>query len=367
MRIVEMVNTLEIGGTERLVVDLASELKAKGHQVSVVCLRGGGPLAQQLDRVAIDIDLLKKPEGPALRTLFRLISYLRKNRVDVVHSHNPLVHHYAVAAGRIAGVPVIVNTIHGPGNLSVPAGLKEFLYGAMCHWSDSIVAVCPTAFRTFHSQKIIPTKKLTTINNGIPLNGYLESIARERDTDIVFGIVGRLAKVKDHRTLLSAFSVLRKSRPDCRLEILGDGPLRSELEIQTKDLDLADYVTFHGHSADVRGFLRHVDIAVLCSVSEGLPLSILEAMASGLPVIGTDVGETRSLIESADAGWSCPPSRHDLLANAMLLAANCSIDDRNAMGWRGRSFVVANYSLQEMTSGYENLFSGLLTSKQKSL
>ena len=364
MRIVELVNNLEIGGTERLVVDLATALKAKGHYLSVICLRGGGPLQGVLEQAGMEVVLLDKPEGPTLRVLQQLISYLKKNEIDVVHTHNPLVHHYGVVAGRLAGVPVIVNTIHGPGNLAAKSGLKELLYGVMCRWSDRVIAVCPTAFQVFRQRSIIPRSKLITINNGIPLDVFLKVTPRATDANFVFGIVGRLATVKDHRTLLEAFSIVIQARPECRLEILGDGILRGDLERHAHALGLADNVIFHGYSADVPAFMERINVSILCSLSEGLPLSVLEAMASGIPVVGTDVGETRDLIQAARSGWFCPPKCPDKLAEAMLHAVTSRFEDRLAMGARARAFVVENYSLNRMIDNYERQFDQLLRARE---
>ena len=363
LRIVQLVNSLEIGGTERLVVDLAIALQSRGHRTSVVCLRRGGPLQAVLAKSGVEVFMLDKAEGPSFHVLSRLMTYMKQEKIDVMHTHNPLVHHYGVAAGRLSGVPVIVNTIHGPGNLSAKTGLKEVLYGAACRMSDQVIAVCPSAYETFSKNKVIPKRKLTTINNGIPLDQFLAVRPRAADGDFVFGIVGRLAQVKDHRTLLQALSKLVELRPNCRLEILGDGPMRGDLERQSQALGLAAKVVFHGYGADVAGFMGRIDAFVLCSLSEGLPLSVLEAMASGLPVIGTDVGETRGLIEGAGCGWICPPSDSGRLAEVMLRAADASIEERQALGNRGRAFAIEHYSLARMTEEHERLFAALLDNR----
>lgn len=366
MRIAEIVNNLEIGGTERLVVDLATSLKSRGHEMSVICLRKGGPLQTILENSGIRLLMLDKPEGPSLRILPRLLAFLKKNRVEVVHTHNPLVHHYGVVAGKLTGAPVIVNTIHGPGNLSAKTGLKELLYGAVCRLSDRVVAVCPTAYRDFAKMPIIPGSRLIVINNGIALDKFQKVQRHPRDGIFVFGIVGRLAAVKDHRTLLEAYSRVVHAFPNSRLEILGDGPLREDLEQLSLSLGLTDKVVFHGYSTDVPAFMQRIDVLVLCSLSEGLPLSVLESMAASVPVLGTDVGETKDLIQGADCGWVCPPADKDKLAQAMLLAANTGIGERVEMGARARAFAIHNYSLNRMTDEYESLFHELLRLREGS-
>jgi glycosyltransferase involved in cell wall biosynthesis len=366
MRIVELVNNLEIGGTERHVVDLATSLQARGHEVSVICLRRGGPLQSILQQAGIKLVMLDKPENLNPGALVRLTAYLRRQRIEVIHTHNPLVHHYGAVAGRMAGVPVIVNTIHGPANLSRKTRFKELLFGAACRLSDRVIAVCPSAYRNFMEMPTIPKSRLMTINNGIALGQFEKVQRRPDDGCFVFGIVGRLAEVKDHRTLLDAFSRVARACANCRLEILGDGPLRSDLEQQAQSLGLSDKVIFHGYGSDIPAFMRRIDASVLCSLSEGLPLSVLEAMASGVPVVGTDVGETRNLIEGADCGWICHPADPASLAEAMSHALNAGTDERHEMGARARRFVIKHYSLSRMTDEYEQLFLQLLDSRKRS-
>lgn len=363
MKIVEIVNTLEVGGTERLVVDLSSALQARGHELTVVCLRTSGALSPALDRAGIEIVALGKSDGPSLPTVGRLKRLLRQKQIDAVHTHNPLVHHYGVVGGRLAGVPAVVNTIHGIANISEKIGPKEALYSLSCRLSDSVVAVCAMAYRTFARGKVIPRAKLVTINNGIPLEPFLTIPPRDSDGTFVFGIVGRLVPVKDHKTLLEAFAELSRSFPAARLEVLGDGPLRETLERQAAERGIADKVRFHGYSNDVAGFLRRIDTFVLCSVSEGLPLGVLEAMAAGRPVVGTTVGGLPDLIQDGQCGWTCPPSSPSELAAAMRKAMATPAEERVQMGLRGREHAATNYSLAQMAEGHEALFERIVAEK----
>lgn len=357
MRIVELVNNLQFGGVERQVVDVAGAFQDRGHDVRVLCLRGSGPLAPALQDRGVEVLALQKKEGPDLGVFLRMADYLRRNRIDVVHSHNPLVHHYAVVASRLAGVPVVFNTIHGIDNLASPPGFAEKLYAAMIRWSDASVAVCPMAHRAFIAGGVIPPDRLITINNGISQAAYLKLEQRiSGDGNIVFGIVGRLVPVKDHSLLLDAFQRLLQRQPACRLRILGDGPLRESLEQQAQRNGIKHATEFVGYSADVPAFLATVDVAVLTSVSEGLPLSILEAMAAARPVVGTAVGGMPDLIEEGVTGWLCPPGDPDGLASALGQAVAAGRDRLASMGARARELAADQYSLDRMIDEYENLF-----------
>lgn len=355
MRIVELLNTLEVGGTERMAVDLSIALRDRGHHVSVMCLRGEGPLADRLRLADIEVISLGKRDGPDVRALSRLIKWVKQNRIDIVHTHNPLVHHYGAVAGRVSGVRGVVNTIHGVGNLSRKRGLREWLFSTTCYFTDQVVAVCPMAHREFGNLGVIPKDKLVTINNGIDVDVFGGIRERRSGDEFVFGIVGRLVPVKDHHCLLCAFATVLTQLPRCRLTILGDGPLRVELEQRAGDLGIAGKVRFLGYGSDVAGFYRTVDAAVLCSVSEGLPLSALEAMAAGVPIVATSVGGLPDLVNGSACGWLCPPGKPEALAAVMLEAAMFR-DESCVRGERGRSFAVAEYSLGRMADSYEQLF-----------
>lgn len=363
MRIAEIVNSLEIGGAERMVVDLALSLKAWGHTLHVVCLRGSGPLAGPLEEAGITVRALEKSDGVSVGALTKLARYLRAEAIDIVHTHNPLVHHYGVAAGRLAGVPVVVNTLHGLSNLN-GAGKSSRIFKAVCPFTDCVVSVCETAQSYFAQKTGIPRSKLAVIYNGIPLEKFLTTPGHLRRDGFVFGAVGRLVPVKDHRSLLKAFDIVRRRHPECRLEVVGDGPLRSELEELANTLGIAGAVRFHGSSLDVASFLRRIDTFVMSSVSEGMPLTMLEAMVSGLPIVSTAVGGVPELIDATSCGWLCPPGDPEVLAESMEAAIR---SDRLAeMGKRGQSYVVQRYSLATMAREYEGLFERFLSGSRKS-
>jgi glycosyltransferase involved in cell wall biosynthesis len=360
MRIAQLVDSLEIGGAERMVVDLTLGLQKQAHSVSVVCLRQRGPLAKLLEESSIDVLALQKGRGPSLQTIGRLAAYLKRERVDVVHTHNPLTHHYGVLAGRQAEVSAIVNTFHGPSNLT-GFGTTMVIFEASCLLSDQVVACCEAVGQHLRKITYIAKRRLTVIPNGISLEHFIGIPARKSDGTFVFGMVGRLVPVKDHATLLKAFARVRHEERASRLELLGDGPLYSTLRKEAQALGLADHVIFHRSSLDVPNFLSRLDTFVLSSLSEGLPLSILEAMAAGLPIVGTSVGAVPELIETSKCGWTCPSAQPTALANAMLASLHST--QRLEHGSSGRKHVIQFNSIEAMTVSYERLFQQLVNSR----
>jgi glycosyltransferase involved in cell wall biosynthesis len=356
MRIAELVNSLTLGGAERMVTNLSLGLAARGHQVTVICLRGAGPLEEPLRAAGIEVMALGKGEGFSCATASRLARLLKERRIEVVHTHNPLVHHYGVLAGRLAGVHGVVSTVHGLNNLE-KRGKGELLYLAMSLWTSRIVSVCRMAEEFFRRTLPLPKNRMSVIYNGIPLEPFLRVAPRPPDGEFVFGAVGRLVPIKDHAGLLEAFREVAARHPRCRLEILGDGPLRRELEERRDRLGLAGRVEFRGASADAAAFLGRVDAFVLSSESEGLPMTLMEAMAAGLPTVATAVGGIPEFVEGARSGWLAPPRAPAALAAAMMAAVEA--DDRAERGARGREFALARCSLETMAMEYERLFAGL--------
>ena len=360
MRIAEVVDSLAIGGAERLVADLARQFKARGHAVEVICIRGEGPLAAPLREAGITVTSLKKAEGFSLRVARELAAVLRESRSDVVHTHNPLVNHYGVIGGRMAGVPVIVNTLHGPGNLDDSRKTRS-VYELSSLFSTRVVCVCHALESHLREVTLLARRKSTVVPNGIPLEQFACIRPSEPGGEFIFGAVGRLAAVKDHRTLLRAHALLVQRYPQARLHLLGDGPLRAELEALANQLGVADTVRFEGSTLNVPAFLARLRTLILCSLSEGLPLTLIEGMAAGLPMIVTRVGGMPEIVQGAGCGWLCAPGNHEALASCMEKAIKSP--DLATLGMRGRQYALKYHSLDAMTDGYEKLFYGLLNAR----
>jgi glycosyltransferase involved in cell wall biosynthesis len=358
MRILELVNTLEVGGAEKMVVSLSLELSARGHEVTVACLRTRGALAARLDEAGVEVIELHKPEGLDWKTVRDLNRHLGARRIDVVHTHNPLVHHYGALAGRLAGVPVIVSTVHGPANI-VPLSPSTLLFDAACLLTTSVASCCEAVDAHVRASTLVARRKAVVVPNGIPVERFTALPAKPRNGTFVFGAVGRLVPVKDHAGLIEAFARLRTRTAVCRLDILGGGPLAEALAAQAARCGVQDSVRLMGEALDVPGFLASLDAFVLSSVSEGLPLTVLEAMAAGLPVVGTAVGAVPELLDKAECGWYCAPGNPEALAESMF---SCSAaPDLAERGQRARRHVQSIYSVAAMADGYERLFSAALT------
>jgi len=357
MRIAEVVNSLAVGGAERLLVDICIELKKRGHSVQVVCMRESGPLAIPLKEAGVPVAVLAKPDGMSATATVQVAKILRRQGIQIVHTHNPLVHHYGVAGGRLARVLGIVNTLHGFGNLD-DSKKTRWVYEMSCLQSHRVACVCQALEAHVHKVTRIARRQTTVIRNGIALERFIHIRRRPRTDDVVFGAVGRLVPVKDHETLLKAFGLLLRRNPTSRLRILGDGPLRDYLQEVAAALGIADRVEIRPTTLAVEEFLASLDVFVLSSISEGMPLTVVEAMAAGVPVVATHVGGVPELVQGADCGWLAAPRDPVDLSSQMKLALDCS--SREECGARGRRYAVELHSLGKMVDSYEGLFESLL-------
>ena len=371
MRIVQFVNNLDIGGLERLVIDLARCQLAEGHQPTIYCLTHPGRLAVEAAGMGICIRSFEKPAGPQLSTVWKLAKQLRRDRPDVLHTHNHLVHHYGVVAGRLAGVPVIVNTRHraefrlvaGPEGSQIttesPDKKSEWIFRATLPWVGSVVLISEATRQFFIRYRGIPEAKTHVILNGANLERFLKVPAHPGSAlpRVRFGIAARLVPEKDHFTLLRAFAAVATEVPGSELQIAGDGPLRDRLIGFAQELNLANRVTFLGALSNTELFMSHLDIFVLSSLNEGLPVALLEAMAAGLPVVATRAGGVEEAAVDGYNAYLSAPGDSVGLAESMIRMANAS--DFPRMGALGKEIVKNRFRIERMWQEYYKLFLSL--------
>jgi glycosyltransferase involved in cell wall biosynthesis len=358
MRIVQLVENLELGGLERLAADLALAQKQAGHQVLVYCLFHAGPLAASLESAGIPVAPFQKPPGFSMSAVLAMAKRLRADRAEVIHGHNPGVHHYAALAAQVAGVPVCLNTRH---SVTTSKGLpyQERYFRWVKPLTSHVVFVCDFVRRGLELKLGYPHRKCSVILNGIPLAPFLARPASPggRYPRIRFGTIGRLVPAKGHSILIDAFARVAQIAPGAELSIYGYGDLHDELSAQIARLGLADRVRLAGRTNDSPATLQELDVFVLSSVNEGLPLVILEAMAAGLPIVTTDVGGIAEVL-AKESAWLCPPGDAEVLARAMLHAADCT--DLRERGENARRLAASSYGIEHMAARYQELYRSLL-------
>jgi glycosyltransferase involved in cell wall biosynthesis len=361
MKIVQILPSLDLGGMERLAVDLARQQKAEGHEPSIYCTSHPGLFAPEAEAAGVPVHSFGKTTGFSLRLVRDLVRRLRADRPHVLHAHNALVLHYALAAARLAGVPVVVNTRHG-GNMNWDPHCER-IWRCCVPWADAVIFISEGVRDYYVTRDHLARRNTSVIYNGINLHKFSARPAPLATTLSRFrvGCVGRLVPAKDHVTLIRAFALVASMMPDAELHILGDGPCRPVISQTAESLGIANQVFLHGVSHDVAGFLSTLDLFVLSSIDEGLPISLMEAMAAGLPVVSTRLtGLTELAPENVVAGY-CPPGQPDSLAEHILRAA--ARPDLPALAEAARRWA-QRFGIHETWNQYQTLFEACLRKKK---
>ncbi len=357
---------MNFGGLQEIVRVLCLAQRNAGHTVTIGCWTNASnnPAAEaQLQDAGVQIVYLRRGAqgqliGGKKYLTSKLMEHFGRGKADILHVHNPFMHYlYGGIAARLAGTTKVVETMHATVWLQGKRKWKfVFWIGAMC--TDSIVSVCAEVESIIRSRFFLPGRSFSVIENGIDLSRFLAVAPRTPTNEIVIGTVGRLFPEKNHDVLLAAFAQLRAGHSNIRLRILGDGYLEPKLKEQRAKRGLDGVVEFCGFSNDVPAYLSTLDLFVLSSASEAMPLSLLEAIASGLPVVATAVGNVPRMVEITESGWTCPPGDVEALAAALETAITCK--ELREKGERARQKVSDYYSVERMSHDYEQLYLKLI-------
>lgn len=365
MKVTHVVENLNRGGLERLVIDLALLQHDAGHDCRVLCLFERGTLAAELQSRGVEVLACDKRTGADMAAVMRMRRALRA-RGGVLHTHNAAAHYHAVTAAVGLHFDRVVNTRHGMGDFD-PGSRRERLFRASMRATHAVVAVCDAARLRLEESGVRPRQALLSIPNGIPVGRFqpadtaarrmlLDELGLDPSARIV-GTVGRLNPAKDQVGMLKAFARVRASVPEAVLVLVGDGPLRPRLESVAREQGVGAHVRFLGDRSDVARIARGFEMFVLSSLTEGYSIALMEACALGLPIVATTVGGNGEIVEDGLNGLLVPPADPVALADAIVSL----LDDprRSArMGDAGRLWVLEEGSLAAMARRYEAVYAG---------
>lgn len=324
IRVVHIINSMEVGGAQRQVLNLFQAADRARFDLRLICLAEKGAFGEQLEREGFPVRVIGKGRRVSLAMLMKLVSVLREWKPDVVHCSVFTANLWGRGAAILAGVPMVI--AHEQSTVSLEKWYRRLIDRVLSWKTHRILAVSDDLRRRIVEEEEIAPRRVAVLYNAIDCASVqaAEPKAIEEPLQLPgcpgrrIGIVGRLEYRKDHLTLIRAAARVAQEMPEAAFLLVGDGPERGRLEEEIARLQIDQNVFLLGERADVPRLLHAFDIYVLCSITEGLSLSILEAMAAGLPIVATRVGGNPELLDEGRAGLLVPSGDPEALAQAIL-------------------------------------------------
>lgn len=349
-----------------MVLDLVREARGLGQRADVVCLDRPGVLATRVEEMGGRVACIGRQPGERLRTIGRIKKVLRELRPDVVHSHQIGALLYGGPAARSAGVRLTVHTEHGKHYAS---GVKTRMVGRLAgRFAERFFCVSADIAEGVMSARIVPRRKVEVVPNGIDTARFGEvggrgplrlALGIPPEAPVV-GTVGRLSEIKRQDLLILAFSRVRAMVPEAHLLLVGDGPLLEDLRALAASLGQDGHVHFTGYQPQPERYFPVMDVFALTSRSEGMPLSVLEAWAAGVPVVATRVGGLPEMIEEGRTGLLIGPDDEAGLAGVLRdLMGDPGL--ARLLGEAGRQQVRSRFDSRVMAGDYARHYNALLS------
>ena len=375
--IVHLTYILDFGGLETLIVETINRMPVDQYRHAIVCLTKFTDFRERITRPGVEVIALDKQPGLGLDTHVKLWKLLRQMKPTILHTYNLATAEYAFTAA-MAGVPVRVHAEHGR-DAGDPQGKNpkhRLLRRLLSPFIDCYVAVSNDLELWLKRDVGIAEKKVLFIDNGVDTHRFVPLAPGTLPPPLfaippgcfVIGTVGRIQDVKNHAGLIEAFILLREQLPQRRdsmkLVIVGASPLLPALERQIAAADIGDAVLLPGGRDDIAAVMQTFSLFVMSSIAEGMPVTLLEAMSSGLPVVSTRVGGIPDLVVDNETGALVPAGDPQALAAALAVYVRApSLARRH--GAAARTRIVQKYSIDAMLGSYVALYDRLCKSKTK--
>jgi glycosyltransferase involved in cell wall biosynthesis len=367
LRVMFLITSMPVGGAETLLANLVRRLDRQRFAAEICCLKERGPLGEVVAReVPVHSGLLRHKFD--VRVLPRLVRLMRRRGVDAVVTVGAGDKMFwGRLAAKLARVPVILSALHSTG---WPDGIGR-LNRLLTRLTDGFIAVAKSHGEFLVEGEQLPTDKVFVVPNGVDTDRFAGdcdtgSLRRELavgPADPVVSIVAALRPEKNHELFLEVARRVSSQIPNVRFLIIGDGPRREALEQLARELELGDLVRFLGSRANVPQLLAVSDVFALTSHNEANPVSILEAMSVGRPVVATDVGAIGEVVTSGRNGYLVEPGEAGQMAKRIVWLLEHAAA-RMSMGAAARETVIARGSIDVMVNGYERLIESTYARKQ---
>lgn len=375
-RVFYLVDSFNVGGTEVQAVELALRISMAGYQVTLGCLRAQGPLLERLKGTTIAVREFHPRSGidsfAGIYQLLRLSRFLRREKFDIVHTHDLWSNLLGIPAARLAGIPAIVSSRRDLAHFDWYSSKRRLLLRRIQNLSGAVLTNAVPIRDALIAEDGFRPDKIHVIHNGVDLEKFNTA---QNDRDRLFSgaghgklvvFVGNMhSDVKGHPWLIAAAPAVIREFPSTLFVLVGDGERRADFEQQAAELSLKQNFLFMGHRFDIPDILASCDVAVLPSRAEGLPNAVLEYMSAGLPVIVSHVGGNVELVNDGVTGLLVPPEDAAALSGALLkLLRDPVLAERLAQS--AREFIVRNFSFERLVHDVDALYSELLRRKRGS-
>ena len=366
----------EHGGAQQLLYDLCRHLPAAEFDLTVYYMFGEGTFQPDLEAAGARVVALEANSNYDPRAFARFVRALRTERPDILHTNSPISGAWGRVAGRLVGVPHLLSVQHTVHDSRRP--LARAVDDATLPLADAVVGVSEAVTSSFapweRSLLDCTGARVETIRNGIDV-AAIEAACQDADADVldpypveptdrIIGTVGRHIEAKGYHYLIDAMVPVTREHPDAKLLMVGDGPERGALERRVKHHALDDAVVFAGEQASVPPFLAQFSLGVFSSLHEGLPLSPIETMAAGVPIIGTDIPPFRRLLGNGEAGVLVPSRDSDALAEAIITLFS-EPDERRQLGEQGHHRARHEFSISNTADQYVEIYAEMATGNRE--
>ena len=358
IRVLEVIGNAIVGGMESWVEQLVTRLPADRFQVDALC-PFESPFTDRLRATGIDVTIVPMPESPLWDSIQTAITLVKTQRIDLLHAHLPNAHVLAGLVGRLTGCPVLT-TIHGRQMTTLDLEVHR-----TC--STHVSVVCRHSH--FHALALGAAPELLSCEtNGVDTDRFRPAPQRSRvlrdalrldDAVPLVGFVGRLSPEKGPEVFVRAAMLLKGLHPQARCVLIGEGPMEAGLGQLVKQLRLSGHVHFAGLARDMPAVYQDLDLAVSSSHSEAMPLAVMEAMSSGLPVVATRVGGVPEIVLHGQTGWLVGSGDfEDIAGRAADLLADPAA--RAAMGRQARTHALARLGTEASAARVEQLMTRIV-------
>lgn len=354
INVMQVMPEFGLAGAETMCEALAYELIKTGQvNLTVVSLYDfHSAITMRLEQHGIQVIYLNKKHGLDLGIVGKLAKLMKKHRIQVVHTHR-YVMQYAIPAAVLAGVPARVHTVHSIATKEVEPGRRKL--AKLFYRFDHVipVAISPKVQETVVQEYGLAPEKVPVVYNGSDLSKCIVKHSYETNGVFRFVHIGRMLPVKNQSLIIRAISALKEQGVELRVDFVGAGEKEDAYKDLANTLGLADSITFHGLQANVHPFLHNADAFLLPSVYEGMPITLIEAMGAGLPIIAANVGGIPDMIEDEVSGLLIEPELDALTAAMKRLVEDREL--RSNLGQQARIKAEA-FSAASMCSGYMDVY-----------